>query len=302
LEAQVPGETLDPTVTPDLCHARQVAVEAARAAGRLLSGAAAGPLGARAKDASGDLVTDLDLAAEALILRRLGAAFPTHRIISEEAGVCGAAESSHTWLVDPLDGTNNLAIGLSDYVVGIALCERGRPVVGVVHEPVTGHTWSAVRGLGARDDGGDLRRRPGPPGRRPVLAWTQGHGVARDDSTARALRLVLDSAARRVLQLWAPLLSWVMLARGDIDGFVGYRPEGVDLPAGMLLAREAGVAVRALDGGEYDDRIGLPETARSFVAGRPRIVDRLVKLVTAGAWLEPEVRRLTVLDTSTIDW
>jgi myo-inositol-1(or 4)-monophosphatase len=93
-----------------------------------------------------------------------------------------------------------------------------------------------------------------------------------------------------------------MLARGDIDGIIGYRPEGVDLPAGALIAAEAGMAVRALDGGEFDDRIDLPDTERSFVAGPPETIDRLVKLVNAGAWIEPEVRRLTTLDTATIDW
>ncbi len=47
-------------------------------------------------------------------------------------------------LVDPLDGTNNGAIRLPAYVVGIALCAADLPVLGVVHDPVAGQTWSAI--------------------------------------------------------------------------------------------------------------------------------------------------------------
>jgi myo-inositol-1(or 4)-monophosphatase len=278
---------------PDLQHARRVAVEAAVAAGRLLRDGVRETVRLDQKDATGDLVSNLDVAAERLIVGRLREAFPTHGIIAEEGGVYEAAGGRWAWLVDPLDGTNNVAIGLDAYVVGIALCERGRPVLGVVHDPVAGHTWSAVRGHGVRCDGGPPPRVSSPaPGTAPVLAWTQGHGVSRDDSTARSIRFMLDSTARRVLQLWAPLVAWMMLARGDIDGIVGYRPESIDLPAGALIATEAGMAVRALDGGPFDDRIEATADERSFVAGPPESIDRLVKLVSAAQWVEPEIRRL----------
>lgn len=291
---------------PDLWDAHRFAVAAARAAGRLLRRGTRGELRARAKDDSGDLVTDLDLAAEQLIVDRIRARWPEHGVIAEEGGEY-AADGSWTWLVDPLDGTNNVAIGLPAYVVGIALCDRGSPVLGVVHDPVADRTWSAVRGRGAfvhvaGPDGRPLRTPRGSVPAAPVLAWTQGHEVRRDDSTARALKVVLDSTARRVLQLWAPLLSWVMLARGDIDGMIGYRPESVDLPAGVLLAVEAGMVVRALDGGCFDDRYGCPADRRSFVAGPPETIDRLVKLVTAAQWIEPEVRRLTPVSLATVGW
>ena len=291
---------------PDLRDAHRFAVDAARAAGRLLRRGIRGEVHARAKDDSGDLVTDLDLAAERLIVDRIRARWPEHGVIAEEGGEY-APDTTWAWLVDPLDGTNNVAIGLPAYVVGIALCERGSPVLGVVHDPVAGRTWSALRGHGAFVHGADPAGRPlrtahRPVPAAPVLAWTQGHGVRRDDSTARALKVVLDTTARRVLQLWAPLLSWVMLARGDIDGIVGYRPEAVDLPAGLLLAAEAGMVVRALDGGPFDDRYGCPADRRSFVAGPPETVDRLVKLVTAAQWIEPQVRQLTPISLGTVGW
>lgn len=267
----------------DLDHARAVAVEAAEAAGALLRAGAPGSLGVRAKGGSGDVVTDLDLASEKLLLERILTAYPSHRVIAEESGLAGAAESEWTWLVDPLDGTNNLAIGLPAYVVGLALCRAGLPVVGVVHDPVTCRTWSAIRDRGAvASPGTRLAAAYSASPHGPLLAWTQGYAVTRDDARVRALKSALDLNARRVLQLWAPLLAWAMLARGDIDGIVGYRAEAVDLPAGALLAREAGIEIRSLDGGPFEEAIDGTEDDRSFVAAHPRALPTLLSLLRRG--------------------
>ena len=273
---------VDTAIPVDVEHACSVAVTAVEAAGALLREGTTRDLGTRAKGANGDVVTDLDFAAERLIVGHLRRSFPSHRIIAEESGLLDADDSSWTWLVDPLDGTNNVVIGLNAYVVGIALCKDRVPVLGVVHDPVAGRTWSAVRGRGTRGPGGtELYPPDRPVTGAPVLAWTQGHGVGRTDDRARALRTALESGSRRVLQLWAPLLCWVMLARGDIDGFVGYRPEMVDLPAGSLIAQEAGITVCGLDGSPFDERVDLPATQRSFVAGRPEIIPDIVAMVQA---------------------
>ncbi len=284
---------------PDLDLACRVAVDAAEAAGALLRAGTRRAVDSRVKDSTGDVVTDLDLAAEQMIVGRIRTAFPAHRIIAEESGLLDAGDHACTWLVDPLDGTNNVAIGLPAFVVGIALCVGNLPVLGVVHDPVAQQTWSAVRHGGALGPGGRRLRppfRPAPYG--PVLAWTQGHGVARDDGTATALKLVLQSTARRVLQMWAPLLSWVMLARGDIDGIIGYQAEAIDLHAGSLIAIEAGIAVCGLDGNPFDERIDLPDQDRSFIAGHRDNVERLVGLVAAAERIRPAVCALD----ATADW
>ncbi|MFF4525673.1 inositol monophosphatase family protein [Streptomyces bluensis] len=261
----------------------RTAVAAAEEAGALLRSRFPDGFAARPKGEHGDVVTDLDLMAERLVVDRIRERFPHDRILAEESGELRGDGGGRTWLVDPLDGSNNVVIGLPAYVVGIALCVDEAPVVGVVHDPVTGHTWSALRGGGAHGPRGRLA---GVTGGRPLssagplLAWTQGHAVDRDDPAARALRHTLENRSRRLLQLWAPLLTWAMLARGDIDGFVGYRAEAIDLPAGALLAREAGVAVRHLDGGEFGGGFTGPDTERSFVAGRPEVLPHLLELVT----------------------
>ncbi|NLU72791.1 inositol monophosphatase family protein [Streptomyces sp. HNM0575] len=261
-----------------------VAVQAAEEAGALLRAGFRQAHTVRSKGEGGDVVTDLDLAAEKVILDRLRTHFPHERIVSEEAGLLDA-HGSRTWLVDPLDGSNNVAIGLTAYAVGIALCVDGSPVVGVVHEPVTGRTWRATAGRGAWCG---TARVGGPcgtlPRSGPVLAWTQGHAVARGDERALALRGALELHSRRVLQLWAPLLGWTMLASGTIDGYVGYRAEGIDFPAGALLAAEAGVEFRTLSGGEFQVGFDGPDSGRSFVAARGETLPHLVDLAgRAGA-------------------
>lgn len=261
--------------TLDLEKARVVAIEAAEAAGAELRRRGGLPAESYAKG-DDDVVTDLDYAAEEIIIDRLRADFPDHHIVSEEAGAVTPA-GEWSWLVDPLDGTNNVAIGLPVYSVGLALCDDGVPMVGVVHEPLSARTWSAVRGRGAwlgRDR--RLQRRPRTTGRRPLLAWTQGYAVGRDDRAAVTLRLLVDRESRRLLQLWSPLLCWVMLARGDIDGIVGYQIGQLDLHAGMLIATEAGAEVRTLSGTPFDDRLGDVEETRSLIAGWPGIPDRLL--------------------------
>ncbi|MCK9902779.1 inositol monophosphatase [Frankia sp. Cpl3] len=279
----------------DLDHARVVAVEAAETAGAMLRGRALGELGVAAKGSAGDLATVLDTAAEEIIRERIRASFPDHRIRGEEGGASGP-QSRWEWLIDPLDGTNNIAIGMPNYVVGVALCSDRQPTVGVVHDPVAGRTWSALRGGGMHGPRGGHAARARAKGcdHSLTIAWTQGYQVGRHNIAARALKYVLDAAALRILPLWAPLASWSMLARDDIDGFIGYCAEEVDLPAGYLLAVEAGVTVLTLDGGHFDGRIGQAARRRSFVAARPGHVDTLLSIVKTAAALEPELPDIRV--------
>lgn len=273
------GAAAGPGGGPAYGEELHVAVTAAEEAGVVLRERFTQAQTVAGKGDDGDVVTDLDLTAEKLILARLQTHFPHDRILSEEAGLFDAV-GQRTWLVDPLDGSNNVAVGLTAYAVGIGLCVSGEPVVGVVHEPVTGRTWHAVRGQGAYC-GPELLPGPPrvvpPPG--PVVAWTQGHSVSRKDTRARDLRGLLELRSRRVLQLWAPLLGWSMLARGAIDGFVGYCAEAVDFPAGALLASEAGAEFRTLAGGPF--RVGFtgPDSERSFVAARAEVLPYLLEVV-----------------------
>lgn len=231
--------------------AKEVAVKAASKAGDLARERFGGKLTVQHKDERGDLVTEVDVKADRLIVDEIMAVFPTHRIYSEEAGEGGAA-SDWVWHVDPLDGTNNFALGIPLYGVSISLSYQGRIVLGVVHDSALGLTYAALKGEGAWQDGIQLAAKPSGALVKSTLSWIQGHAVGKDDQGALTLRHHLEHSVKRVLRMWAPSLTWAMLARGDLHGIVLYNSEGEDLYAGLLLAQEAGVKVTDFDGNSLD--------------------------------------------------
>jgi len=95
-----------------------------------------------------DLVTEADLQSEKTILRIINAAFPGHGTMSEEDGT-RKGDGEYTWIIDPLDGTNNFHFGLPLFCVNIALARRGEVVLGVTLDPMRNEIFRAVKGKGA---------------------------------------------------------------------------------------------------------------------------------------------------------
>ncbi|MBK6881148.1 MAG: 3'(2'),5'-bisphosphate nucleotidase CysQ [Elusimicrobia bacterium] len=104
---------------------------------------------ARKEDNS--LVTNADHAANEILTTGLRGAFPGDMILSEETGLEGPAGAALTWLVDPLDGTRAYAKGAPGFSVMVGLLEAGRPVLGVVFDPLNQRLFAAARGAGARE-------------------------------------------------------------------------------------------------------------------------------------------------------
>jgi myo-inositol-1(or 4)-monophosphatase len=94
----------------------------------------------------GTPVTDADLDADALLLRAVRDAFPTHGVLSEERDTV-VPTGDWCWVIDPIDGTSNFVAGLPYWCVSVALTLEGRPVLGVVDAPrSTGGTWRRAGG------------------------------------------------------------------------------------------------------------------------------------------------------------
>lgn len=98
-------------------------------------------------------VTSADYAANEIIMSELKALAPDIPIMSEESeGLEFEARKNWTryWLVDPLDGTQEFVAGRPDFATNIALIENGKPVIGVIHAPVSNTTYYAIKGLGTK--------------------------------------------------------------------------------------------------------------------------------------------------------
>jgi myo-inositol-1(or 4)-monophosphatase len=227
----------------------EVALEAAREAGAVLLSEHSRPQKISYKG-DVDLVTETDKRSEAIVVGRLRREFPDHRIVAEEGSSGAAGASRYEWHVDPLDGTTNFAHGYPCFAVSIGLLEDGKPLVGVVFNPVSDELFSAVRSEGAF-----LNQKPIHVSDMKKLAtslvstgfpthnraanlnihyyWQftlRSHGVRRDGSAA---------------------LDLCSVACGRFDAFWEFGLNSWDTAAGILMITEAGGIATDLHGGPY---------------------------------------------------
>lgn len=135
----------------DLLVIEQIAIDAGREILKVYNGSS--PVEVTTK-ADNSPLTEADSAADALITQRLQESYPDIPILSEESTSIDYAIRqtwSRYWLVDPLDGTKEFISRNGEFTVNIALIENGDPVLGVVHVPVSGDTYSGrvVAGVAA---------------------------------------------------------------------------------------------------------------------------------------------------------
>lgn len=221
-----------------------------------------------------DVVTEADFRSEAVILEAIREAFPGDAIVAEESGAHGVtleeavdgprgpAAAKRAWFVDPLDGTINFANGLPFFCVAIGLAVAGRPVLGVIHDPIRDELLQAVGGAGAWRDGTPFR-----VGTKRVL----GESVLGLVHRRGSLRLLgqLRREARAVRDMGSAALAIAYVGGSRLDGYVqlgGLAPW--DLCAAGLIAVEGGATVTAFDGGPW---FRYPDRGRGRRRGPPTL-------------------------------
>jgi histidinol-phosphatase len=110
----------------------------------------------------GTWATEADLEAEARIRARIAEARPDHNVLGEEEGLSAsvggrARPGAPTWIVDPIDGTNNFMAGIPVWATLVGLRVDDETVVGVCHAPALRETYDACLGGGARFNGDPIR-------------------------------------------------------------------------------------------------------------------------------------------------
>ena len=223
-----------------------------------------------------DPVTAADRAAEQVIRTAITAAFPEHAILGEEHGRQDGS-SDLTWVIDPIDGTRSFILGQLHWGVLVALHDGTRPIVGVMHQPYVGETFTGAAG-GAEWRRGAQRRRLRTRAcaslDQAVLATTHP-----DVFATRAERAAFDLLASRarMVRYGGDCYSYCLLAMGLIDAVIESTLQPYDVQALIPIVEGAGGCMTTW-GGEPADQGG-----QVIAAGDPVLHRALLEVLAWGA-------------------
>jgi len=258
------------------------AVAAASEAGRLLMRRFRTAVSVKMKGKT-DIVTEADVEAQDLVVRRLRRSFPDHGILAEE-GLDATPGAEWRWILDPLDGTKNFARGIPTFCVAIAAEYRGRVELGVVYDPVHEEIFVGVRRRGAWRNGEPIRVSRVADLRCAFVATGCPHRVGR---YLRSVALTFGRFAARSLGVrdrGAGALDLCYVACGRFDGYWEIDQSPWDIAAGGLIVEEAGGRMSDFRGGDFDIYGG--ET----VASNKRLHERIVGVLRMPGGIPPRHR------------
>jgi len=222
-----------------------------------------------------DFVSAADLKAEQTIFELLTKARPGYGFLGEERGMVEGTDKSHTFIVDPIDGTTNFLHAMPHFAITVALEREGEIQAGVTFNPILNELFWAEKGKGAylndtrirvssRREMADSLIGTGLP-----FLGKQGHGQAIKDIHAVGQRV----AGIRRLGSAALDLAWT--AAGRYDAFWERDLKPWDVAAGLILITEAGGVVSTI---EQD---GDPRSGNTVCVGGSEIHAQLRKVLQA---------------------
>ena len=222
------------------------------------------------KDSS--LVTKIDLEVERVIIQLIKNNFPSHDILSEEAG--GKIGKNYTWVIDPLDGTTNYTRNIPFFSTSVALLYQGVPILGVVFDPINKELYIAEKGKRAFLNGKRIRVAQRHVLSKAVFLFNKYRAKEDFLRFQEILGLVGDKCAT-LRVLGSVILGLCYLASGKADAFftVGHKPW--DLVAGALIISESGGRVTNLLGDDWQVE------EKNIIAANGRIHKQIIKLINS---------------------
>jgi myo-inositol-1(or 4)-monophosphatase len=248
-----------------------IAVKAARRAGAIINRASQdiGTLTVKSKNYN-DFVSEVDVAAERVIIDTLKDAYPNHGFLGEESG-SSENQSDFIWIIDPLDGTTNFLHNFPQYCVSIALQHKGEITQAVIYEPNRNDLYTATKGRGAFLNDKRIRVSKCDKLQQSLI----GTGFPfRDFKHLDTYLAMFKSMLQKTSGIRRPgsaALDLAYVANGSLDAFweIGLSPWVI--AAGALLVQEAGGIISNLNGKD-----GWLESG-NVLAASPKIYDAMVE-------------------------
>jgi len=216
-------------------------------------------------------VTIADREAETAMRALIQARFPDHGILGEEHGTI-RPDAEYFWVLDPIDGTKSFISGVPLFGTLIALLHKGRPVLGIIDQPILRERWVGVAGRPSTFNGQPIATRA-----------CADAGAATLFSTSPELFLGEDGDAFRRLQAEVKLTrfgtdcyAYALLASGYIDLVVEAMLKPYDFCALIPVIEGAGGMMTDWRGQE----LGIASDGRVLACGDRRLHAIASKILT----------------------
>jgi myo-inositol-1(or 4)-monophosphatase len=220
-----------------------------------------------------DFVTSADKRTESILIEELTRVRPGYGFLGEETGAVEGKDTTHRFIIDPIDGTTNFMHGIPHFAISIALEREGQLVSGVIYNPITDDLFTAEKGHGAFCNNKRLRvagrKELAPAVIAAGLPFMGKEGHAR--ATAEMNAVMNVTAGIRRFGAASLDLAWV--AAGRFDGFWERGLQAWDIAAGIILVREAGGVITDINGGA-----GMVEGG-TVLAANEQLHPQLLKLL-----------------------
>jgi myo-inositol-1(or 4)-monophosphatase len=197
-----------------------------------------------------NFVSAADRRAEETLYAELSKARPGYGFLGEEGGAREGADKTHTWIVDPLDGTTNFLHGIPQFCISIGLEREGTMVAGVIYNPAIEDLFIAERGKGAFLNDQRIRVAARKRLADAVIACGLPHIGRGDIKLGQRETAAVQEKVAGLRRFGAAALDLAWVAAGRLDGYWERDLNPWDVAAGILMVREAGGFVSDCDGAD----------------------------------------------------
>ncbi len=193
----------------------------------------------------GTRITPVDVAISEAIMGGLGEAFPGDDFFSEEltrADEPLPLTRRFAWILDPIDGTNNYAMGIALCAISLALLENGVPIYGIVYDLSRRTLMHGGPGYGLFDGEKPAHVRTDPPHPQTLIGF---HSPYSKSYAPHAQTLVENFKIRG---LGSSTLHLAYVAVGILDGTVDHNVKIWDIAAAIPMCQAGGGVVQFING------------------------------------------------------
>ena len=235
---------------------KRTAIRAAKEAGKIILHYYSKNVNARSKENTYDLVTKADIASDNKIISIIKNRFPDHSLLTEESGE-EIHNSDYCWIIDPLDGTNNFYHKFPMFCVSIALYKKGKPLIGVVFDPLKNEFFCAEKNEGAYLNNKKIKVSNANTLKKSLLAlgFYYERGLLMRKSLGQMKKFFYENV-HGIRRTGSAALDLCYTACGRLDGYWELKLNPWDYAAGSLILTEAGGRITDIQGKRYHLMMG----------------------------------------------